>query len=69
MNKMPGKPFQFGLLDLLAVMLWVAIVLAAWCTGLFQPLLMPILIPLAAGIGVYALLFVAKRFSRRKPGE
>jgi hypothetical protein len=69
MNKTPGKPFQFGLLDLLAVMLWAAIVLAAWRTGLSQPRLMPILIPLAAGIGVYALLFAAKRFSKRKPGE
>lgn len=69
MDKVPGKPFQFGLLDLLAVMLWVAIVLAAWRTGLFQPMLMPILIPLVAAVGVYALLRAAKRISRRKPGE
>ena len=54
--------FQFGLLDLLGVILWAAIVLAAWRTGLSQPMLMPIIIPVGAAVVVYAGLIAAKRF-------
>jgi len=68
MSKTPSQPFQFGLIDLLAVMLWVAIVLAAWRSGLLQPQLMPILFPVVAAFAVYAGLFAAKRLSQRKPG-
>jgi hypothetical protein len=68
MNKTPSQPFQFRLIDLLAVMLWVAIVLAAWRSGLLQPRLMPLLFPPVAGIGVYVALRAAKRFNKRTPG-
>ena len=61
-NQTPRKPFQFGLLDLLGVILWAAIVLAAWRTGLSQPMLMPIIIPVGAAVVVYAGLIAAKRF-------
>jgi hypothetical protein len=69
MNRVPGKPFQFGLLDLLAVLLWAAIVLAAWRSGLLQPLLMPFLFPPVAALAVYAVLLAVKRVSKRKQGE
>jgi len=68
MDKTPSQPLQFGLLDLLAITLWAAIVLAAWRSGLLQPRLMPILFPLVAALAVYAVLFAAKRLSQRKPG-
>jgi hypothetical protein len=60
----PRKPFQFGLLDLLAITLWAAIVLAAWRTGLSQPMLMPIIIPVGAAIVVYAGLIAARRYTK-----
>jgi len=68
MDKTPSQPFQFGLLDLLAVMLWVAIVLAAWRSGLLQPRLMPLLFPPVAALAVYAVLFAAKRLGKQKAG-
>ena len=68
MNRTPSQPWQFGLLDLLAVTLWAAIVLAAWRSGLLQPQLMPFLFPPAAALAVYGILLAAKRFRKRKSG-
>ena len=68
MEKTPSKPLQFGILDLLAVMLWVAIVLAAWRSGLLQPQLMPFLFPPVAGLAVYVMLLAAKRLRKRTHG-
>jgi hypothetical protein len=65
MDELSRKPFQFGLIDLLGVMLWTAIVLAAWRSGLLQPRLMPIVFPPIAALGVYAALLAAKRFRMR----
>jgi hypothetical protein len=62
---MPRRPlpFQFGLGSLLAAIAWAAIVLAAWRSGLLQPTLMPILLPVAAAIGVLGVVLAARHFS------
>jgi hypothetical protein len=60
----PNKSFQFGLGHLLGVVLWAAMVLAAWRSGLLQPQLMPIIFPLVSALGVYALLLASRRFER-----
>jgi len=60
----PNKPIQFGLKELLGVVLWAAMVLAAWRSGLLQPQLMPIIFPLVAALGVYALLLASRRFEQ-----
>ena len=60
----PNKTIQFGLKDLLGVVLWAAMVLAAWRSGLLQPQLMPIIFPLVAALGVYALLLGSRIFEQ-----
>jgi hypothetical protein len=56
------KTMQFGLKELLGVVLWAAMVLADWRSGLLQPQLMPIILPLTAALAVYGLLLAFRRF-------
>jgi uncharacterized membrane protein YoaK (UPF0700 family) len=62
----PNKTIQFGVKSLFGVVLWAAMVLGAWRSGLLQPQLMPIVFPLVSALGVYAVLLVIWRFEQRR---